>query len=67
MAGNLTGGALNPARWFVPAVIAGDFSNALVWIVGPLLGGGIVATFYRFLILPQADEEAQAAAADEGS
>lgn len=67
MAGNLTGGALNPARWFGPAVIAGDFSNALVWIVGPLLGGGIVATFYRFLILPQADEEAQAAAADEGS
>jgi aquaporin TIP len=66
MAGNLTGGALNPARWFGPAVIAGDFSNALVWIVGPLLGAGIVAIVYRFLILPQAEEEARATA-DEAS
>jgi glycerol uptake facilitator-like aquaporin len=55
MAGPLTGGALNPARWFGPAVVAGDFSNALVWIIGPLLGASIIAVIYRFLILPEAE------------
>lgn len=54
MAGTLTGGALNPARWFGPALVAGDFSNAIVWIIGPLLGAGIVAAIYRLLILPEA-------------
>ena len=61
MAGNLTGGALNPARWFGPAVVAGDFSNALVWIIGPLLGAGIVASIYRFLILPEMEAQAKEA------
>jgi len=65
MAGTLTGGALNPARWFGPAVVAGDFDNALVWIIGPVLGAAIIAAVYRFLILPQADAEAAAEAADE--
>lgn len=57
-AGNLTGGAVNPARWFGPAVVAGDFSGALVYIVGPLLGAGIVALVYRLLILPEAEAAA---------
>ena len=47
MGGNLTGAAINPARWFGPALIAGDFSNALVWIVGPLAGAAIIAFIYR--------------------
>lgn len=59
MAGGLTGGAMNPARWFGPALVAGDFSNAIVWIVGPLVGGAIVAGVYRVLILPEAATEAE--------
>jgi MIP family channel proteins len=55
VAGGVTGGAMNPARWFGPAVVAGDFTNAIVWIVGPLLGGAIVAGVYRVLILPEAE------------
>ncbi len=55
MGGGVTGGAMNPARWFGPALVAGDFSNAIVWIVGPLLGGAIVAGVYRVLILPEAE------------
>jgi MIP family channel proteins len=55
MGGSLTGGALNPARWFGPAVAAGDFTDAPVWILGPLLGAGIIAVIYRFLFLPEAE------------
>ena len=61
MAGTLTGAAINPARWFGPALYAGDFSNAIVWIVGPLLGAGIVAAVYRLLFLPEAEEQEAAA------
>lgn len=58
MAGTLTGGALNPARWFGPALVAMDFTNFIVWIAGPLLGAGIVAVVYRFMVLPEADAQA---------
>ena len=60
MAGTLTGGAANPARWFGPALVAMDWSNAIVWIIGPLLGAGIVAAVYRFLFLPEAEDQAAA-------
>lgn len=55
MAGGLTGAAINPARWFGPALFAMDWTNAVVWIVGPLLGAGIVAAVYRVLFLPEAE------------
>jgi MIP family channel proteins len=56
MGGGLTGGAVNPARWFGPAVVAGDFTDAPVWIIGPLVGAAIIAVIYRFLFLPEAEE-----------
>jgi glycerol uptake facilitator-like aquaporin len=49
---------MNPARWFGPAVVAGIYDNAIVWIVGPLLGAGIVALIFRYLFLPEADAQA---------
>lgn len=58
--GPLTGGALNPARWFGPAVVAGDLTNAYVWIIGPLLGAGVIALIYRLLFLPEAQAEVRA-------
>jgi len=58
MAGGLTGGALNPARWLDPALFAMQWDNSLVWIIGPLLGAGIVAVVYRFMFLPEADQAA---------
>ena len=58
MAGGLTGGALNPARWLDPALFAMQWDNALVWIIGPLLGAGIVAVAYRFMFLPETDDPA---------
>lgn len=44
--GPLTGAAMNPARWFGPALIGWRWSNALVWTVGPIAGGIIAAVVY---------------------
>ncbi len=55
MGGPLTAAAMNPARWLGPAIVTGDLGNAQVWIIGPLIGAGAVALFYRFVLLPVAD------------
>jgi aquaporin Z len=55
MGGPLTGAAMNPARWFGPAVASGHLDNAIVWIVGPLLGAAIAAACYRWLLAEEAD------------
>jgi MIP family channel proteins len=57
MGGPLTGAAMNPARWFGPAGVTGNWDNALVWVIGPLLGAAIAALAYRFVFLPQAAPE----------
>jgi MIP family channel proteins len=57
MGGGLTGGAMNPARWFGMAVWDGpNWANAWVWIIGPLVGAAIVGLLYRFLWLPKESE-----------
>ena len=50
--GPLTGAAVNPARWFGPALVGNEFSDAWAFIVGPLVGGILAAAFYRFVIEP---------------
>jgi MIP family channel proteins len=50
MGGPLTGAAMNPARWFGPAVASGTFANWYVWWIGPLLGAGVAALIYRFAL-----------------
>ena len=41
-----TGGALNPARWFGPALASGRWSDWFVWIVGPIAGGVLAGVAY---------------------
>ncbi len=55
MGGPLTGGAMNPARWFGPAAVTGLWDNSYVWIIGPLIGAAIAALAYRYLFQPEAD------------
>ena len=48
-AGPLTGAAMNPARWLGPALAMGEFQNAYVWILGPILGALVAAIGYQLL------------------
>lgn len=50
--GPVTGAAMNPARWFGPALISGDLTNALVWIVGPVVGALVAAFAYDAVMKP---------------
>ena len=62
MIGAGTGGAMNPARWFGPALMTGTWSDAIVWIAGPILGAVLAGGAYLFGVKPRLD----AAAADNG-
>lgn len=57
MGGPLTGGSVNPARWFGPAAVTAVWDNAWVWIVGPLVGAAAAALAYRLFFLPEADPD----------
>jgi MIP family channel proteins len=57
MGGPLTGGAMNPARWFGPAVASGDYTDWYVWWVGPLIGAIVGAVLYRYALAGEAEPE----------
>lgn len=46
--GPLTGAAMNPARWFGPAVAAGAYADWYVWWIGPAIGAAVAALIYRY-------------------
>jgi glycerol uptake facilitator-like aquaporin len=45
----LSGGAFNPVRWAGPALLLGDLGGALVYLLGPLLGGFLALAASRAL------------------
>lgn len=51
VAGPLTGGALNPARAFSPAIVAGNMQAQAVWWIGPIVGAVVAALLWNYVIL----------------
>jgi MIP family channel proteins len=56
--GPLTGGALNPARGFGPALVGGEWDAWASWLVGPLVGGVLAALVHDYVFAPHAAEDA---------
>jgi aquaporin TIP len=45
----ITGGSMNIARTFGPALISGDFSDFYIYVFGPLIGSLLATIMYQFL------------------
>lgn len=53
--GPLTGAAVNPARAFGPALIAGQWVAHIVWWIGPILGAVVAALLWEHVLLDERD------------
>jgi MIP family channel proteins len=51
--GPVSGAAMNPSRWFGPAVVQATFDDWLVYWVGPGIGAAIAAILYGYIYLPR--------------
>jgi len=60
-AGAISGAAMNPARWFGPALVDTNFNDFWIWIVGPIVGA-LLAGFLWSNVLFTGEPEATAPA-----
>lgn len=59
--GPLTGGSLNPARWFGPALVGNHFTDWWAYILGPIVGAAVAAGVFKFIIEPSSGPVQEAA------
>ena len=66
-AGPLTGASMNPARTFGPALLSGEWTNHLVYWIGPIIGAVLAALLYQYVFAEPTDAgPADAGEADDG-
>ena len=46
--GPISGGSFNPARSLAPAIIAGQWGDVWIYIVGPLIGAAIAGAVHMY-------------------
>jgi MIP family channel proteins len=51
--GPYTGAALNPARWFGPAVMQGEWANLTAYTAGPFIGAMLGGLVYQQFLMPK--------------
>ena len=49
--GGVSGAAMNPARWFGPAIVQGAFDNWWIYWVGPIVGAVLAALLWNEVYL----------------
>ena len=57
VAGPLTGAAMNPSRFFGPALVQGEWKDAWVYFLAPIAGGILAAIVQNFIFIPREDAE----------
>jgi aquaporin Z len=51
--GSLTGGVMNPARAFGPALVSLDWHGQVVYWIGPAIGAAVAAVLWKYVLLPR--------------
>ncbi len=57
--GPLTGAAMNPARAFGPALVAGHWLGHVAYWVGPIVGALLAALLWHYVLLPKVPSTAR--------
>jgi glycerol uptake facilitator-like aquaporin len=55
--GPYTGGALNPARAFGPALVGGEWGGVAAWLIGPLIGGVLAWALHEYVLEPREETD----------
>jgi aquaporin TIP len=56
IAGPITGASMNVARAFGPQLVFNEWSDAWLYWLGPLIGGGVAAWLYQYLYLSRREQ-----------
>jgi glycerol uptake facilitator-like aquaporin len=57
LAGPLTGAAMNPARFFGPALVHSEWKDAWLYFLGPITGGLLASLVRNDIFIPRSQSE----------
>jgi MIP family channel proteins len=49
--GAVSGGTMNPALWFGPALVQGYWTDGWIYLVGPIVGAALAAVLYGYMLI----------------